>query len=352
MTLPVLRRIKELVAQGAVIAGSKPIDSPSLADNEAEFHAIANQLWGSEPAPSASVHIFGQGKVYSGKTANEVLAELQLDPDFEYTRPEPDTKMLFLHRKLADGDIYFVDNRKDRPETVDVTFRVQGKSPELWDAVTGMTSPASYRIEGGRTTVFLRLDPYQSIFVVFRKPALAASRQVPQPVETLVSTPDDSFDRNWSVRFQPGRGAPERQEFDRLISWIDSPNEGVKYFSGSATYSKTIQASADWFKPGAHLWLDLGDVENLADVAVNGKSLGILWKAPYKVDVSSALKPGSNQLMIKVTNLWVNRLIGDQQPNAVEKYTFTDFKPYNANSPLLPSGLLGPLRVIAVKEGN
>ena len=126
----------------------------------------------------------------------------------------------------------------------------------------------------------------------------------------------------------------------------------MKYFSGSATYTKTIQASANWFKPGAHLWLDLGDVENLADIAVNGKSLGILWKAPYKVDLSGALKPGSNQLTIKVTNLWVNRLIGDQQPNAVEKYTFTDIKPYSANSPLLPSGLLGPLRISSVKEGN
>jgi hypothetical protein len=352
MTLPVLRRLRDLVAQGAVIAGSKPIDSPSLADNETEFRAIADQLWGSGSAPSASVHTYGQGKVYSGKTANQVLADLQLEPDFDYTRPEPDTKLMFLHRKLSDGDIYFVDNRKDRAETLDVTFRVQGKTPELWDAVTGMSSPASYRIEGGRTTVSLRLDPYGSIFVVFRKPALAASRQLAQPVETLVSTPNDSLDRNWSVTFQPGRGAPEKLEFDHLTSWSDSPNEGVKYFSGSATYTKTIQASANWFKPGAHLWLDLGDVENLAHIAVNGKSLGILWKAPYKVDLSGALKPGSNQLTIKVTNLWVNRLIGDQQPNAVEKYTFTDIKPYSANSPLLPSGLLGPLRISSVKEGN
>ena len=100
----------------------------------------------------------------------------------------------------------------------------------------------------------------------------------------------------------------------------------MKYFSGSATYTKTIQAPADWFKPGAHLWLDLGDVENLADVAVNGKSLGILWKAPYKVDVTSALKPGSNQLTIKVTNLWVNRLIGDQQPDASGKIHLHGFQ--------------------------
>jgi hypothetical protein len=177
---------------------------------------------------------------------------------------------------------------------------------------------------------------------------VAASRQLPPPVETLLSSPGDSLDQNWNVRFQPGRGAPEELNFDRLTSWSESPNEGVKYFSGSATYSKSISAPANWFKAGAHLWLDLGDVENLAEVVLNGKSLGILWKSPYKIDVSGAIKPGSNQLTIKVTNLWVNRLIGDQQPNAVKKYTFTDFKPYNADSSLLPSGLLGPLRISSV----
>jgi hypothetical protein len=348
MTLPVLRKLRDLVAQGTVIAGNKPVDSPSLSDDETEFHTIADQLWGSEAALSASVHTYGKGKVYSGKTANEVLADLQIDPDFDYTRPEPDTKLMFLHRRLNDGDVYFVDNRKDRAETLDATFRVQGKSPELWDAVTGLSAPASYRIDGGRTIVSLRLDPYGSIFVVFRKPAVGTTRQLPPPVETLLSGPVDSLDQNWNVRFQTGRGAPEELNFERLTSWSESPNEGVKYFSGSATYSKSISAPANWFKPGAHLWLDLGDVENLTEVVLNGKSLGILWKSPYKIDLSGAIRPGSNRLTIKVTNLWVNRLIGDQQPNAVKKYTFTDFKPYSADSPLLPSGLLGPLRISSV----
>jgi hypothetical protein len=348
MTLPVLRRLRDLVAQGAVIAGSKPLDSPSFSDNETEFHAIADRLWGNGPASSASAHNYGKGRVYSGKTANEVLADMKLAPDFEYTRPEPDTKLMFLHRRLSDGEIYFVDNRKDRPEMLDAAFRVEGKSPELWDAVTGLSAPASYRIEGARTTVSLRLDPYESIFVVFRKPAVATSRKIPIPVETVVSTPDDSLDQNWSVSFQPGRGAPDRLEMGHLISWSNSPDAGVKYFSGSATYTREITAPPNWFKPGAHLWLDLGDVENLAEVTVNDKPLGILWKAPYQIDLSDALKPGSNQLAIKVTNLWVNRLIGDQQPNVVKKYTFTDFKPYSANSPLLPSGLLGPLRIVSV----
>ena len=120
----------------------------------------------------------------------------------------------------------------------------------------------------------------------------------------------------------------------------------MKYFSGTGTYSKTIQAQADWFKSGARLLLDLGAVKNLAEVTVNGKPLGILWKAPFCADVTDALKPGANTLEIQVTDLWVNRLIGDAQPGVSKKYTYTNRPFYRADSPLKPSGLLGPVRVV------
>jgi hypothetical protein len=113
-----------------------------------------------------------------------------------------------------------------------------------------------------------------------------------------------------------------------------------------------VQASADWFKRGAHIWIDLGDVKNLAEVSVNGKPLAIVWHAPYRVDLTRALKPGANELSIKVTNAWVNRLIGDQQPNTTTKYTFADVKPYNANSPLLASGLLGPVHLYSISSDH
>jgi DNA-binding NarL/FixJ family response regulator len=155
----------------------------------------------------------------------------------------------------------------------------------------------------------------------------------------------EMFARRLDDSFQPGRGAPATVTMDTLTSWSDSQDKGVKYFSGTGTYTKTIQASADWLKPGATVWIDLGVVKNLAEVTVNGKSLGVAWHAPYRMDVTSALKPGANDVMIKVTNAWVNRLIGDQQPDATTKYTFADVKPYKANSPLLPSGLLGPVKL-------
>jgi hypothetical protein len=237
---------------------------------------------------------------------------------------------------------------------VQATFRVEGKAPELWDAATGESKQVWYRTAGGRTTVPLRLDPYGTVFVVFREPAKAASLELPEPVESQVGGLEDALgqdlNKDWSVSFQPGRGAPEKVTFDRLTSWSDNSIEGVKYFSGTATYSKTVQIPEGALTPGAHVWLDLGDVKDVAEVAVNGKYLGILWKTPFKVDLTGILKPGSNQIVIEATNLWVNRLIGDQQSYAVKKYTFTDIAPYKADSALLPSGLLGPLKISSVAQ--
>ncbi len=348
MTLAVLRRLSELVEQGAVLVGNEPTGSPSLADNEAEFHQLAGQLWGKETVPAGSFHPFGKGRVYSGITPDQALTALGVPKDFGYTKPEADTTLMFLHRKLAGGDIYYVDNRQDRAESVDATFHVAGKTPELWDAATGSARPVSYSIAGGLTTLPLHLDPYGTVFVVFREPAAKTSLELLQPRVTPLTDLDAVLNSDWIVGFEPGRGAPETMTFDRLTSWSENASAGVKYFSGTATYSKTIEIPAADFKPGAHLWLDLGDVEDVAEVAVNGKYWGIVWKTPFKVDVTNALQPGSNQLVIEVTNLWVNRLIGDQQPWSVKKYTFTDFRPYKADSPLLPSGLLGPVRLVSV----
>jgi hypothetical protein len=340
MSLPVLRAIHRLVEQGAVVAGQKPVDTPSLADDAAAFKKLNDELFGD----GTGMHTVGKGKVYAGQTAEAALRSLNLAPDFDHTKPQNDTRILFVHRKLDGGDIYFLDNRNDRDERVDATFRVTGKAPELWYAETGKSEPASYKIAEGRTTVPLHLEPWGTVFVVFRKPASSPSHTLPKLAETQLAAGDGA----WNVRFQAGRGAPASITLDKLASWSDNPDAGVKYFSGTGTYTTTIQAPADWFKPGAHLWIDLGDVKNLAEVAVNGKPLGLVWHAPYRVEATSALKAGANEVAIKVTNAWVNRLIGDQQPDATTKYTFADVKPYKANSPLRPSGLLGPVRLYPV----
>jgi len=341
MSLAVLRKIRDMVEAEAVVVGPKPIDSPSLADDQTEFRSIVDRLWGGSS--------LGKGRVYDGKgdaqSIARALADLQVPPDFEYAKPQPDTELLFVHRRLADGDVYWVDNINDRAETIEASFRVTGKTPELWHAETGLVDPASYLIANGRTIVPLRLDPWDAVFVVFRKASEAPSRALPEPVETEMT----KIAGGWEVVFQPDRGAPAAIKLDGLSSWSDNPDPGVKYFSGTAAYTKTIQAAPEWFKAGMGLWLDLGDVKNLAEVSINGRPLGILWKRPFRVDVSSALKPGANTLEIKVTNLWVNRLIGDEQPGVPKKFTYTAVKFYSADSPLLPSGLLGPVKVVRVE---
>ena len=335
MPLAVLKKIRDMVNAGAVVVGPKPIDSPSLSDDAAEFKTIADQLWGATR---------GKGQVFTGSIA-DAIAALKVPPDFEYSKPQPDAELAFVHRKLADGDLYWVSHRNARAAELEATFRLQGKAPELWHADTGRIEPAAYRVVDGRTVVPLSLDPNDAVFVVFRKAATAPSRSVARPAETTLA----AVGGPWDVAFQPDRGAPATITLPALASWHENADVGVKYFSGTGTYTRMLDAQASWFQAGARLWLDLGDVKNIAVVSVNGKALGTYWKAPFRVDVTSALRPGANTLEIKVINLWVNRLIGDQQPNVAKKYTYTAQQFYRADSPLLPSGLIGPVEVLRTR---
>ncbi len=135
----------------------------------------------------------------------------------------------------------------------------------------------------------------------------------------------------------------------KLTSYTENNDAGIKYFSGTATYTKTINVPANALTKGSQVWLDLGDVKNLAEVTVNGKPLGVIWKKPFRVDVTHAVKAGANKVEIKVVNLWVNRLIGDAQPGVTNKITYTAMPFYQANAKLQPSGLLGPVKIVAVK---
>jgi hypothetical protein len=336
MPLAVLKKIRELAKAGAAVAGPKPVDSPSLADDQAEFRAIADELW----ARGA-----GEGKVIGRLTIAQAMAMIGATPDFTYAKPREDTSLRFVHRVLPDGDIYWVVNGNTRPEWLETSFRVTGKEPELWHAETGLVEPVSYLIANGRTIVPLRLQPDDAVFVVFRKAAAAGARALPAPVETELA----KIAGPWTVAFQAGRGAPASARFETLSSWSENADPGIKYFSGTATYAASFDVSANWIASGARIWLDLGAVKNLAEVTVNGRPLGTVWKVPFRVDATEALKPGANTLEIKVANLWVNRLIGDKQPGVTKPYTYTAVEFYKADSPLLPSGLLGPVRVVGVK---
>ena len=337
MSLPVLQAISMLVENGAVVAGQKPTDDPSLADDQNKFEKLSSQLFGD----GVGVHKLGKGVVYAGQKLPEVFNALHMQPDFDYMKNNGDSDVEFAHRRLSSGDIYFIDNRSSHDEMIDATFRVKGMRPELWHAETGTTEPTSFTVAEGHTTLPLHLEAWGTVFVVFTRSTGQTSHILADPIDTKVATLTGA----WRVSFQPGRGAPASIKMDELTDWSQNADPGVKYFSGAGTYTKNVQAAPEWFKKGARLLLDLGEVKNLAEVTVNGKDLGQTWHAPYRVDITSTLRPGTNVVTIKVVNSWVNRLIGDEQPGAT-RITFADVKPYKANSPLLPSGLLGPVSVI------
>ena len=344
MSLAVLRHLTDLVQAGAIVIGDRPAATPSFADDGAEFNRLRTALWGG----AEGQHDLGRGHVYSGQAPGAVLRSLGIEPDFLISKPQAGADVLFVHRRLADAEIYFVGSRSDLPTQIEASFRVTGRIPELWHADTGKQEPVSYQMIEGRTRVPLILSTHETVFVVFRQATTLASRALTSPVENpLITLPDQ-----WQLRFQAGRGTPEESRAATLGSWSDSRDEGIRYFSGTGTYSTTMSAPRSWFSPTARLWLDLGKVMNVAQVRVNGKDLGVIWKAPFRVDVTDALKPGANQLQIEVTNLWVNRLIGDQQPNITHKYSFTTRAFYKTDAPLLSSGLLGPVQMVKITHNQ
>lgn len=330
MSLAVLQRIAALVRGGATLIGEKPTGSPRLQDDPAAFARLAEALWGGDN---------GKGRVLASHDPDSALAKLGIAPDLTYAKIAPDTSLRFVHRKTADAEIYFITNRKSRAEPTTLNFAISGKAPEWWDAATGKAIPLGYTTENGRTVIPLTLKPWQSGFVVFRNTG-PASNDVPAPVRSEIAL----LQGPWALTFQPGRGAPASVTLPALADWTKNTDPGVRYFSGTATYRQMLKVPA--IRLGHRLILDLGEVRDLAEVLVNGKSAGILWNPPYEADITALAHRGTNTLEIRVTNLWVNRLIGDAQPGA-KPITFTTLKTYRADAPLRPSGLIGPVTLSA-----
>ena len=338
-TEPALRKIRDLVAAGAVVVGPRPVGALGLTSPDAAITSLADEIWGAGELGAAGRRV-GRGKVYASLEA--ALRAEGVAPDYQL-RAAPDAELLALHRRTRDADIYFVSNQKDRPEDVRAAFRVTGRAPEIWRAKDGTAEALGFRIGDGVTETNLRLEPHEAVFVVFRKPT--ELREWNGPLREVAVAA--SVEGPWAVSFGPGSAAPAPTIFPALTSWSESEDPQVRYYSGQATYrtSLTLKRPAR----GEHVFLDLGDVRELAAVEVNGKPVGTAWHAPYRLDVTLALRPGRNEIAIRVVNLWPNRLIGDKQPGA-KPVTFAPMSPYTAASPLLPSGLLGPVRLLSSRE--
>lgn len=334
MTVPVLRKLASLAQQGAIIIGHAPVGSPSLADSKAEFDTLIDQLWSGQAVTSV-----GRGRVIASGDIEMSLKAAGIESDFAYQTDDADHAVLFLHRKIEDGDIYFLTNRENSSTAIEARFRVTGKAPEIWRAETGASEPVSYRIENGVTIVPLTMNPHDAFFVVFRRETTAQTFVAPSETWKELGT----LEGGWDVSFQPGRGAPASARFDKLSSLSEHAIPGIKYFSGIATYRTTFDLPA--LDKGRQVRIDLGAVGDVAEVYVNDVFAGTVWNEPGEVDVTASARRGRNELEIRVANRWVNRLIGDAQPGAT-KLTQTTVATYRPDAPLRPSGLMGPVRIL------
>lgn len=332
ISLPVLRKLKELAEDGATIIGPKPSQASGLQNYpqcDEEVRSLASDLW-------------DRGLIVSNQTARQVLEAKGLPPDLDSTDPNID----YIHRHADGAEIYFVANKTNYPVSADCAFRVGGKAPELWDALTGGRRFASaYAENRGRTTVPLEFPPFGSCFVVFRTPASEhpATRANNYPTFDTI----EEFGGPWTVKFDPKWGGPASVQFEQLDDWTKRAEPGVKYYSGTAKYFKSFDLPPGGGVEG--LFLDLGDVRELASVRLNGRNLGIAWSPPFRVEITGAVKPRDNRLEIDVINFWPNRIIGDAALPTRERLTKTNIRKLTKDTPLMPSGLLGPVRVLKVR---
>lgn len=371
-----LEKISDLIRKGATIIGNAPIQSPSLSnypDCDKLIREKALSIWKTTTIPEQTSSIkYGKGLIYHGGNLNKfasgeiypnydstaaILQQLNLQEDFKSTG-----EIRYIHKTISGKDIYFLSNRTDKKTKAECSFRISKGNPELWDPQNGKCySINTYKIENGHTIIPVEFDSYQSFFIVFDQETRKTKANSSQPVQSFSVLEDLS--NNWHLSFDPNWGGPASVAFQTLDDWSKRPEDGIKYYSGIATYKKTFTISG--VPVNDALYLDLGEVNNIARVKLNGEDLGIVWTAPWRIEITHAIKTGLNKLEIEVANLWVNRLIGDEQypddgikdkkwpewllngqKRTSQRYTFTTHHYYKKDMPLQKSGLIGPVKIL------
>ncbi len=368
MKLEVLEKLRGLVEQGAIVAGPRPgrlLGQRGGRAAETRFGQLVAELW-------------EQGRVRADTSPAPLLAALAVEPDLQV---ESGPQVRWIHRRTEHEDIYFIAN-PGAAAPVALSFRATAPEVEIWHPDTGTVEPARpAAATNDRTRLVLDLESTGSCFVVFRS---APTPGRTEPLATVAARTE--MTGAWQLSFPPGLGAPAQTNIDRLVSWTDHPDDGIRHFSGTATYRRTFAVPADFLVSGRHVFLDLGQVRHVAEVRVNGTAFPALWKPPYRLDLTPAMRVGANDLEIQLTNLWPNRLIGDARepedaewgpeqhfkyvesnpvvgrpllkiPDWVERslgrpsahrVTFSSYEFFKADAPLLESGLLGPVYLESV----
>jgi hypothetical protein len=405
LALPASRRlsytalvwISRFVKQGGVVIGLEPTGPLGLIPpgKEAEYKHIADAMWAGCDRGATSTR-YSQGTIYCTASARDAFAAMAVIPDFSYKlntaadsgRSEP--AFDYVHRRTADADIYFVRNTQSRELEATLSFRIRGRVPELWNADDGATAPAASYAEtsDGRTEIPLTFPAKGSVFVIFERsaerhlvriekdgaaifPSISQGTGVFATGEhefvatvpgTYLATDSEGSKTtfavkpadletpatmSWTLSFPAGWGGPPSIPWEHFQSWTESTDPGIRYFSGTAVYRTTLHVPADILAPHRQLWLELGQVREIASVLVNGRAVDTLWRLPYAARIDGAIHAGDNTIEIRVSNLWPNRLIGDLQPSAKQQFTHTNVRAYTKDSPLLPSGILEPVTLQA-----
>jgi hypothetical protein len=266
---------------------------------------------------------------------------MEIDEDFN-----SNGSIRYTHRQTKEREIYFLSNKSDQTIQANCQFRVGIGQPELWDPVTGKTRPLpQFNQENGITTIPMEFVAHQSFFVVFSRSE--SSKTIPSENLNFTNTKLlTTLEGAWDVNFDPKWGGPEKVTFNELKDWSKSRDIDIKFYSGIATYRKTFNLPEP-LEQGLQVFLDLGKVHEMAKVNLNGKDLGVVWCAPWQVDITGAFRAGENKLEIEVANLWPNRLIGDADLPQEERFTWTiQGCSYRTGSQLVSSGLVGPVTVL------
>ena len=404
MPLEVLRKLEKLVFDGATILGPKPTGVPGLNDfvNKTEnLQKLADKMWGRCNGSTIKVNEYGKGRVVWGYTPGQWLKKNAVAPDFKCKDPQLDTRFNFIHRETALSHIYFISNKTLGRLSSECTFRVGNSTPQIWDPSDGsVRDQLVFRIDDEGVTMPMVLPPGGSTFVVFDKGASPSGLNVighekgsgnnDLPVEKVVKVNKKSavircwqngkysvarkngkqmqavvknipspvtVGAEWKVAFDTDWGGPGEVVFPELISWTDHDNQGIKYYSGKGVYTKTIIIPDDWIGNGQNIYLDLGEVGEIAEIYINGKSAGVVWKPPFRTDITQLVKPGENELTVEVMNLWINRLAGDMELPDKTGFTQTNIRSDGGewlenweSWHVEPAGLLGPVRLLASKE--
>ncbi len=380
MTPALLTKIESLVRDGAVIIGNPPRKSPSLVNYPECDKGITSKslsMWGLITTPAQiSERKLGKGKIYWGGAFSH-FPPTELYPNYDATASllreigvsedfASNGSLRYTHQLIPSGEIYFVSNKTNASIKVSASFRVDKGTPELWNPITGETRELpEFEIIKGKIQIPLQFEASESYFIVFNHNKKAESTNSKRLKNFARAEVLFEVNCPWKVSFNPKWGGPETVVFDQLVDWTSRPEDGIKYYSGIATYHNTFKLSENITADKKQdIYLDLGEVNNLARILINGKDMGVVWTAPFRIKITDAVVSGDNQVDIEVANLWPNRLIGDEQKpddgikdgkwpewllsgksRTSGRFTFTTFKHYNADSPLLKSGLIGPVKI-------